>query len=76
MSEKERVVIVPCSGIGKTYGSVSREAAYLVVEDLRPEDSQLVALSMLAQIGLDAQLDAIPGRPWTGIRLLPSTAAN
>jgi hypothetical protein len=23
-----RVVIVPCSGIGETYGSVSREAAY------------------------------------------------
>jgi len=42
-----RIVIVPCSGIGKTYGSVSREAAYIVTEDLRPEDTQLVALSML-----------------------------
>ena len=42
-----KVVIVPCSGIGKTYGSVSREAAYIVTEDLRPEDTQLVALSML-----------------------------
>jgi uncharacterized metal-binding protein len=47
MSEGERVVIVPCSGIGKTYGSVSREAAYLVVDELRPERCQLVALSML-----------------------------
>jgi uncharacterized metal-binding protein len=44
---KKRVVIVPCSGIGKTYGSVSREAGYNVVEDLRPEATQLVALSML-----------------------------
>ena len=42
-----RIVIVPCSGIGKTYGSVSREAAYIVTEDLCPEDTQLVALSML-----------------------------
>jgi uncharacterized metal-binding protein len=42
-----KVVIVPCSGIGKTYGSVSREAAYDIHEDLRPEDTQLVALSML-----------------------------
>ncbi len=42
-----RVVIVPCSGIGKTYGSVSREAAYEVTEDLRPARSQLVALSQL-----------------------------
>ncbi len=42
-----KVVIVPCSGIGKTYGTVSREAAYEVTEDLRPQDTQLVALSML-----------------------------
>lgn len=43
----QKVVIVPCSGIGKTYGSVSREAAYAVTEDLRPEETHLVALSML-----------------------------
>jgi uncharacterized metal-binding protein len=42
-----RVVIVPCSGIGKTYGTVSREAAYDVTEDLRPEQTRLVALSKL-----------------------------
>jgi uncharacterized metal-binding protein len=42
-----KVVIVPCSGIGKTYGTVSREAAYIVTEDVRPEETQLVALSML-----------------------------
>jgi uncharacterized metal-binding protein len=46
-NRKSRVVIVPCSGIGKTYGTVSREAAYDVIEDLRPEETQLVALSML-----------------------------
>lgn len=46
MSEK-KILIVPCSGIGKTYGTVSREAAYDVVEDLRPDETQLVALSML-----------------------------
>ena len=44
---QEKVVIVPCSGIGKTYGSVSREAAYKVAEDMRPADTQLVALSLL-----------------------------
>lgn len=42
-----RIVIVPCSGIGKTYGSVSREAAYDVTEDLRPGETRLVALSKL-----------------------------
>ena len=58
MSEKDRVVIVPCSGIGKTYGSVSREAAYQVVEELRPENAQLVALSMLV-MGDETARDAV-----------------
>jgi uncharacterized metal-binding protein len=47
MTDQKRVVIVPCSGIGKTYGSVSREAAYDVTQDLRPESTQLVPLSLL-----------------------------
>jgi uncharacterized metal-binding protein len=47
MTESKRVVIVPCSGIGKTYGSVSREAAYDVTEDMRPASTQLVPLSLL-----------------------------
>ncbi len=47
MSDRSRVVIVPCSGIGKTYGSVSREAAYAVTEDVRPDGTQLVPLSLL-----------------------------
>jgi uncharacterized metal-binding protein len=45
--EMRKVVIVPCSGIGKTYGTVSREAAYEVVDTLRPETAQLVPLSLL-----------------------------
>lgn len=30
------MVVLPCSGVGKTYGSIAREAAYMVVEELRP----------------------------------------
>jgi uncharacterized metal-binding protein len=47
VSDHKKVVIVPCSGIGKTYGTVSREAAYEVVEDSRPDRALLVALSLL-----------------------------
>ncbi len=47
MDETRKVIIVPCSGIGKTYGAVSREAAYQVTEDLRPEQTQLVPLALL-----------------------------
>ena len=43
----KQVNIVPCSGIGKTYGTVTREAAYVVAEDLRPETTTIVPLSLL-----------------------------
>ena len=46
-SPGETVVVVPCSGIGKTFGSVSREATYDLCEDLRPESTRLVALAKL-----------------------------
>ncbi len=44
---RRKVVIVPCSGIGKPFGTVAREAAYDLVEDLRPDATRLVALSKL-----------------------------
>jgi uncharacterized metal-binding protein len=47
MNNGQKVVIVPCSGIGKPYGTVSREAGYDLVEDLRPGAAQLVPLSLL-----------------------------
>jgi uncharacterized metal-binding protein len=58
----QRVVIVPCSGIGKTYGTVSREAAYDLTEDLRPETAQLVPLSLLV-LGNEAAREAVAAGP-------------
>lgn len=65
MPEKEssiKVVIVPCSGIGKTFGSVSREAAYIITEDLRPADTQLVALAKLV-MGEESAIAKVAGNP-------------
>ncbi len=42
-----KTLIVPCSGIGKTYGSVAREGAHIITEDLRPETTQLVPLPLV-----------------------------
>ena len=47
MEKTQKVIIVPCSGIGKPYGTVSREAAYGVTEDSRPGQTQLVPLALL-----------------------------
>jgi uncharacterized metal-binding protein len=62
MTDGQKVVIVPCSGIGKTYGTVSREAAYDLVDDLRPESAQLVALSLLV-LGDEAARAAVAASP-------------
>jgi uncharacterized metal-binding protein len=55
---RSRVCIVPCSGIGKTYGSVTREAAYVVTEELRPESTEIVPLSLLV-LGDEAAREAV-----------------
>lgn len=44
---KHIVIVVPCSGIGKPFGSVSREAAYDLCQDLRPGSTRLLALAKL-----------------------------
>jgi uncharacterized metal-binding protein len=62
MEKDHKVVIVPCSGIGKTYGTVSREAAYEVTGNLRPDDTQLVALSLLV-LGDENAREAVAGNP-------------
>jgi uncharacterized metal-binding protein len=57
-----RVCIVPCSGIGKTYGTVTREAAYVVTEELRPESTKVVPLSLLV-LGDEEAREAVRGAP-------------
>jgi len=42
-----KTLIVPCSGIGKAFGSVARESAHIVAEDLRPESTRLVPLALV-----------------------------
>lgn len=60
-----KVVIVPCSGIGKSYGTVSREGAYIVTEDMRPETTQLVPLSLLVLGDEQARADVSGARAIT-----------
>jgi uncharacterized metal-binding protein len=56
-ASQKRVMILPCSGIGKAYGSVGREAMYTLLEDLRPATTQTVCLSLLTLGDADAQAE-------------------
>ncbi len=62
MTEAGKVMIVPCSGIGKSYGTVSRIAAYQVTEDDRPESTQLIPLALLV-LGDEASRAALAVNP-------------
>ena len=64
-------MVVPCSGIGKTYGTVGREAAYELVEELRPENAEIVALSLLVLGDTDsrARVQAAPAITIDGCKL-------
>jgi uncharacterized metal-binding protein len=42
-----RIAVIPCSGIGKSLGTVGREAAYLVTEQLGPQQAFVPALAPL-----------------------------
>jgi uncharacterized metal-binding protein len=41
------ILVIPCSGIGKPFGTISREATYSVVEDLKKDETDTVCLSLL-----------------------------
>jgi uncharacterized metal-binding protein len=55
-----KVPIIPCSGIGKSYGTVAREGAYAVTEDLCSEKTQLVPLALLV-LGDEEARSALAG---------------
>ncbi len=56
----EKIFIVPCSGIGKSYGTVAREGAYEVTEDLCPGKTRLLPLALLV-LGEDETRAALSG---------------
>ena len=45
--KRKKVVVVPCSGIGKALGSVGREATYEVVENLRKGVTDTTCLALI-----------------------------
>ena len=49
------ILIIPCSGIGKPLGTIGREAAYLVIEDLKKGETGTVCLSLLVMGDREAQ---------------------
>jgi uncharacterized metal-binding protein len=52
--ENRKVVVVPCSGIGKSLGTVGRVATYKVIERMKPKETRTVCLALLTMGDADA----------------------
>jgi uncharacterized metal-binding protein len=48
------VLVIPCSGIGKVQGLLSREATYLVTDELAPGETDTLCLALLVSGDADA----------------------
>jgi len=46
---RKPVLVIPCSGIGKVHGLISREATYLVTDELLPEQARTLCLALLVK---------------------------
>ena len=44
---QKNVIVIPCSGIGKAFGSIGRDATYEVTENLRKDNTQTLCLALL-----------------------------
>ncbi len=40
----KKIVVAPCSGVGQTVGTISRQAAYIVVDEIMPNETLLLCL--------------------------------
>ena len=52
MSEKANdkpVLVIPCSGIGKVHGLISRAATYLVADEMAPKETDTLCLALLVK---------------------------
>lgn len=46
---EKTVLIIPCSGIGKVHGLISREAAYLVTDESASDKTDTICLALLVK---------------------------
>ena len=48
-NEGKPVLVIPCSGIGKVHGLISREATYVVTDEFLPKQAQTLCLALLVK---------------------------
>lgn len=70
-----KVVVIPCSGIGKVYGALARETAYELAEQVRPESVVLTCLPLVVA-GDGEATTLVRGNPVIAIDGCPMNCAR
>lgn len=74
-TNQRSVLVIPCSGIGKVHGLLSREATYLVTDEMAPEQTDTMCLALLVK-GDSEALDAVKTRACITIDGCPRACAE
>ncbi len=61
-ANKKLVLVIPCSGIGKVHGLLTREATYLVTDEMAPEQTETMCLGLLVKGEAEA-VEALKTQP-------------
>lgn len=69
-----KVILMPCSGIGKVHGLIAREATYAVTDDLAPSDAETICLALLVS-GDEEALAKVKGAECIAIDGCPKLCA-
>ncbi|MHA1839237.1 MAG: putative zinc-binding protein [Candidatus Ranarchaeia archaeon] len=75
MDNQQRIIVIPCSGIGKPMGSVGRKATYLVTEKLRPSETGTLCLALLT-VGDKEARKIVQANPCIAIDGCPARCAS
>ena len=70
-----KILIIPCSGIGKSLGTVSRKATYKIIEELRPDRARTTCLALLT-VGDEETLKLVRENPCMSIDGCPAQCAS
>jgi uncharacterized metal-binding protein len=74
-ANKKPVLVIPCSGIGKVHGLLTREATYLVTDEMAPAQTETICLALLVKGDAEA-VEAVKTRPCITIDGCPKMCAE
>ena len=77
-NQRAELLLVPCSGIGKVHGLISREAVYHVTDQLMPEQADTVCLALLVTGDPETRqkVQQTPCITWTAARTCPRRTSS